>query len=454
MNLKRKSFSAFLIAGTNSGSGKTTLSLGILRAFSRRGLVAAPFKCGPDYIDPLFHRQAAGRISVNCDPFLMGPDGVRRSFARHVSDSCVAVVEGVMGLFDGNSPGTLAGSSAEIAALLDIPVVLVVNARGMAGSIAPLVRGFSQWEPRVRIVGVIADNIGSAHHAELLRGALASAGLPPLLGALARDERLRLPERHLGLAPAQLEESWLDMLAEAVETSIDLDRLLALTRVVPPSAEPVPAVVSPPSVVRLGVARDEAFQFYYAENFELLRQFGVETVPFSPLRDAALPENLAGLWFGGGFPELYVEALSRNHSMLEAIRAFAASGRPVYGECGGYLYLLEALTDFDGVRRPLLGLLPGEAVMGRKLASLGYRELTSCSESLFGPAGTKLRGHEFHYSFLKNGPSGGNLFASRDLRGVERPAGSVCGNLCGSYIHLHFVSNPAAAEALVRRLQA
>ena len=140
--------------------------------------------------------------------------------------------------------------------------------------------------------------------------------------------------------------------------------------------------------------------------------------------------------------------------MLEAIRAFAASGRPVYGECGGYLYMLEALTDFDGVRRPLLGLLPGEAVMGRKLASLGYRELTSCSESLFGPAGTKLRGHEFHYSFLKNGPSGGNLFASRDLRGVERPAGSVCGNLCGSYIHLHFASNPAAAEALVRRLQA
>ena len=176
--------------------------------------------------------------------------------------------------------------------------------------------------------------------------------------------------------------------------------------------------------------------------------------PFVCLNCAALPENLAGLWFGGGFPELYVEALSRNCSMLEAIRAFAASGRPVYGECGGYLYLLEALTDFDGVRRPLLGLLPGEAVMGQKLASLGYRELTSCSESLFGPAGTKLRGHEFHYSFLKNGPSGGNLFASRDLRGVERPAGSVCGNLCGSYIHLHFASNPAAAEALVRRLQA
>ena len=452
MNLKREMFSAFLIGGTNSGSGKTTLSLGILRALFRRGLAPAPFKCGPDYIDPLFHHQAAGRISINCDTFLMGAEGVRRSFARSVAGSQAAVVEGVMGLFDGNAPGSLAGSSAEIAALLHIPVVLVVNARGMAGSIAPLVRGFSEWEPRVRIVGVIADNTGSAHHAGLLRGALERAGLPPLLGVLARDERLKLPERHLGLAPSRLEESWLDLLAETVENSIDLDRLLDLTRVNVPSSEAGPGAVPAPRA-RLGVARDEAFQFYYEENFALLRRFGVETVPFSPLRDEKLPDHLAGLWFGGGFPELYAETLSQNGSMLEAIRAFAGSGRPVYGECGGYLFLLEALTDFDGVRRPLLGLLPGEAVMGRKLASLGYRELVGEADSPFGPAGTRLRGHEFHYSFLQADPKADNLFLARDLRGVERPAGSVCGNICGSYIHLHFASNPAAAEAFARRLR-
>lgn len=453
MNLKRETFSAFLIGGTNSGSGKTTLSLGILRALFRRGLAPAPFKCGPDYIDPLFHLQAAGRISINCDTFLMGQEGVRRSFARHAADSGVAVVEGVMGLFDGNAPESPAGSSAEIAALLNIPVVLVVNARGMAGSIAPLVRGFSEWDPRVRIVGVIADNAGSLHHAGLLRGALECAGLPPLLGFLARDERLKLPERHLGLAPLPLEESWLDMLADAVESSIDLDRLLELTRVEFPVFESK-SVAVPAPCVRLGVAQDEAFQFFYEENFALLRQHGVEIVPFSPLRGAELPPNLAGLWFGGGFPELYAETLSRNLPMLQSIRDFAASGRPVYGECGGYLYLLESLTGFDGVRHPLLGLLPGEAVMGRKLASLGYRELFCLADSLFGPAGTRLRGHEFHYSFLKTVPTDRNLFIARDLRGVERPAGSVRGNVCGSYIHLHFASNPAAAEAFLRRLQA
>ena len=452
MNSKREFFSAFLIGGTNSGSGKTTLSLGILRALFRRGLAPAPFKCGPDYIDPLFHRQAAGRISVNCDTFLMGAEGVRRSFARHAADSRAAVVEGVMGLFDGNAAGSLAGSSAEVAALLGIPVVLVVNARGMAGSIAPIVSGFARWNSRVRVAGVIADNTGSAHHAELLRSSLEQAGLPPLLGALARDERLKLPERHLGLATSLPDENWLDSLAEAVERSIDLDRLLELTRVERPMPESESLSVPVPCT-RLGVACDEAFQFFYEENFALFREFGVEVVPFSPLRDADLPDRLAGLWFGGGFPELYAETLSQNVSMLESIRAFAASGRTVYGECGGYLYLLEALTGFDGVRFPLLGLLPGEAVMGRKLASLGYRELECAADSSFGPAGTRLRGHEFHYSFLKDGPEEPNLFRASDLRGVERPAGSVCGNVCGSYIHLHFASNPAAAQAFVRRLQ-
>lgn len=446
----RHEHSAFLIAGTNSGSGKTTLTLGILRALFRRGLAPIPFKCGPDYIDPLFHRQAAKCVSTNCDTFLMGPEEVRRSFALHASRSRAAVVEGVMGLFDGNMPGALAGSSAEIAALLGIPVVLVVNARGMSGSIAPLVRGFAGWNPQVCIAGVIANNTGSARHAELLRDALDAAGLPPLVGALARDERRRLPERHLGLATGQLEEAWLDALAGAVEASADLDRLLALTRVEPcglPEPEPFPV-----PHVRLGVARDEAFNFYYEANFDLLRQFGVETVPFSPLHDAELPPGLGGLWFGGGFPELCAEQLSRNSSMLDSVRAFAASGRPVYGECGGYLYLLESLAGFDGVRHPLLGLLPGGAAMGEKLVSLGYRELETCADSLFGPAGTRLRGHEFHYSFLRTDPKGDNLFRAKDLRGAGHLAGSICGNVCGSYIHLHFASNPAAAEAFARRL--
>lgn len=449
----KRSMSRFLIAGTNSGSGKTTLTLGILRAFGARGLTVAPFKCGPDYIDPLFHRQAAKRTSVNLDGFLAGAEGVRSSFARHAAGADAAVVEGVMGLFDGNAAAALEGSSAEIAALLELPVILVVNARGMAGSIAPLVRGFAGWHPAVRIAGVIANNVGSARHTELLRGSLAAAGLPPLLGGVPRDERLILPERHLGLATGTLEATWLDLLGDTVGGAVDLDRLLELTREPLPESGPCRREPLPEPELRLGVACDEAFNFHYRENFDLLRQLGVEPVGFSPLRQPELPGDLDGLWFGGGFPELYAQELAANAAMLDSIRSFAASGRPVYGECGGYLYLLEALTGFDGVRHPLLGLLPGEAVMRDRLASLGYREVETVSDTVFGPAGTRLRGHEFHYSALVAEPGGKPLFAAKDLRGNVRPAGSARGNVCGSYIHLYFGSNPAAAAAFAEGMR-
>ncbi len=440
------SISKFLIGGTNSGCGKTTLTLGLLRSFSRRGLQVAPFKCGPDYIDPLFHRQAAKRESFNLDTFLTGADGVTQGFARHAAAADVAVAEGVMGLFDGNSPASDVGSSAEIAALLDLPVILAVNARGMAGSIAPLVRGFAAWRPEVRIVGVIANNVGSPRHTEILRASLEAANLPPLLGGVERDERWVLPERHLGLAVGTLDEEWLDALADALEQALDLDRLLELTRSQEAPARAEAAL--PPLSLRLGVALDEAFLFYYRENFDLLREQGVQVVPFSPLHDQVLPEALDGLYFGGGFPELHAAALAANVSMLDAIRAFAASGRMVYGECGGYLYLLDAL---EGIS--MLGLLPGHAEMGKKLASLGYREVESVVASPFGPAGTLLHGHEFHYSRLSAEPDAPQLFAVKDLRGNVRPAGSVCGNVCGSYIHLHFGSNSGVAKAFAENLK-
>lgn len=358
-----------------------------------------------------------------------------------------------MGLFDGNAAAALEGSSAEIAALLELPVILVVNARGMAGSIAPLVRGFAGWHPAVRIAGVIANNVGSARHTELLRGSLAAAGLPPLLGGVPRDERLTLPERHLGLATGTLEATWLDLLGDTVGGAVDLDRLLELTREPLPESGPCRREPLPEPELRLGVACDEAFNFHYRENFDLLRQLGVEPVGFSPLRQPELPGDLDGLWFGGGFPELYAQELAANAAMLDSIRSFAASGRPVYGECGGYLYLLEALTGFDGVRHPLLGLLPGEAVMRDRLASLGYREVETVSDTVFGPAGTRLRGHEFHYSALVAEPGGKPLFAAKDLRGNVRPAGSARGNVCGSYIHLYFGSNPAAAAAFAEGMR-
>lgn len=431
-------FSQFMIAGTHSGSGKTTLTLGILRALARRGRTAAPFKCGPDYIDPLFHRQAAGRPSINLDVYFHSHE----SYTRYAHNADAAVTEGVMGLFDGTVPGTIRGSSAEIAALLRLPVILTVNAHGISGSIAPLVKGFSEWHPEVRIAGVIANDVGSARHTDLLREALERAQLPPLLGSLPRNERWKLPERHLGLSVGHLEPEWLDALADEVEKNLSVDRLLEITR----SPRPVsaPMEISPPHL-RLGVAMDEAFCFYYEENFELLWRNGVEIVPFSPLRDNILPENLNGIYLGGGYPELYAEKLSANRPMLEAIRAFSKN-HLVYGECGGYLYLLEGLYDFDGVFHPCLGLLSGRAGMNRKLAALGYREAT-------GDWGT-VRGHEFHYSSLTVPGRDSPLWQAADLRGNRFPSGGMRGRVKGSYIHLHFASNPEALRAVIREMEA
>lgn len=442
---------AFLIGGVNSGSGKTTLALALMRAFARRGLRVASFKCGPDYIDPLFHRQATGRASINLDTFLMGRDGVKEAFSGNLADADVAVVEGVMGLFDGIRPDSLSGSSAEIAALLDLPVILAVNARGISGSIAPLVKGFCEWDPEVRIVGVIADFTGSARHGQLLADALRTAGLPPLLGRFDRNEAWRLPERHLGLTTGTLDDALLDRMADAAEESIDLDQLLELARIPRPAAV-VSVAAQATSGLRLGVAQDEAFHFYYEENFELLRERGVELVFFSPLHDRDLPPELDGLWFGGGYPELFAETLAENDAMLDAVRSFAASGRVVWGECGGFLYLLDGLTGFDGVRYPMLGLLPGEGKMHSRLSALGYREAVTAADGLFGPAGTRIQGHEFHYSSAELPAGTQPFFHARTLHGETSEAGSVHNRIAGSYLHLHFASNPAALDHFVKEL--
>ncbi|MBR0458916.1 MAG: cobyrinate a,c-diamide synthase [Victivallales bacterium] len=429
--------STFILAGTNSGAGKTTLALALLRAFALRGLHVAPFKCGPDYIDPLFHSQASHNISYNLDSWL----GTIPAFYQYAPNADVALVEGVMGLFDGIRPGSLEGSTAEVAAQLELPVVLVVNARGMSSSIAPLVKGFAEWNSKVHVAGVIANNVGSEHHAKLLKEALSQSQLPPLLGYLLRNERWTLPERHLGLSVGKLLEEWLDALGTEAARTIDLDALLSLRPQRPLSCPS--SRVFPSPRLRLGVAWDEAFCFYYQENFDLLRERGVKPVFFSPLKDTALPEQLDGLYFGGGYPELYAGKLSRNHTLLQQIRDFAKS-HLVYGECGGYLYLLQNLVDFDGNTFPLLGLLPGTARMNQRLSSLGYRTVT-------GPWGT-IRGHEFHYSSLDTDGTSSPLWHARDARGREWDCGCTSARVKGSYIHLHFASAPQALDAFVQEL--
>ena len=426
-----------MIAGTNSGSGKTTLTLGILRALKQRGLNVVPFKCGPDYIDPLFHRQAAGNPSWNLDAYLHS----EQEFFRRTRDCDAAVVEGVMGLFDGIYPDRLDASCAELAAKLSLPVILTVNAQGIGGSIAPLVKGFSEWHPEVKIIGVLANKVGSVRHAEILKKALASASLPPLLGYLIRDEHLILPERHLGLAVGRLDEYWLNDLADEVERTVNLNKLLELTTGEIPC---LPVENDPPASLRLGVARDEAFCFYYEANLAALRQHGVEIVPFSPRHDPVLPEHLDGISLGGGYPELYMQDLNANESMMESIRGFAEN-HFVYGECGGYLYLLDSLENFAGETLSGLCLLPGRARMNRKLASLGYREVN-------GPWG-KGRGHEFHYSSLIESPPGPCLWQCSDAHGHQSECGGIQGKVFGSYIHLYFADNPELIQSILKQMQ-
>lgn len=437
---------SLLIAAPSSGSGKTSLTLGLMAALRRRSLNVAPFKVGPDYIDPGHHAVFCGRSSHNLDGWMCGKMQSEKTFAEASAGADIALVEGVMGLFDGISGSSEEGSSAEIAKWLNIPVLLVVDARSQARSFAALVKGFCEFDPDLKIAGVIANRVGSERHRQLLQESLgATSGLPPLLGCLPRREDIALPERHLGLVTAedlQAEDDLSGKLADWVEEHLDLDRLLKLAA---DSAVDVGIIVSPDKMthaqVRIGVARDRAFCFYYPENLQLLEQAGAELVFFSPLVDTCLPEGLDGLYLGGGYPELHVEQLSANHSLNEELRFQAESGLPIYAECGGFMYLCQSI---DG--NPLVGIFAVEARMLNKRKALGYRSVELTESSPLGPAGTSARGHEFHYSEIDEAE-----VLQRCYR-LGRRDGEHLGwegyrhqNVLGSYVHLHFASNPQLA---------
>ncbi|MGN6255706.1 MAG: cobyrinate a,c-diamide synthase [Solirubrobacterales bacterium] len=437
-------FSAVVVAGTHSGVGKTSVTLGLIGALARRGLAVQPFKVGPDFIDPLHHTRAAGRTSRNLDGWMLDPDANRACFARACAGADAAVVEGVMGLFDGSEGGSERGSTAEMAKLLGLPVVLVIDAGAMARSAAALIGGFASFDPALRVAGVILNNVGGEAHAEMIREAM--VGDSPILGAIPRAADLSLPERHLGLhLPHEAREDHAERLASLVEAQVDLDRLLQVAGSERPAPVAPPVIAAEPAV-RIGVARDEAFCFYYAENLELLEQAGAELVEFSPIADP-LPAGLDGLYIGGGYPELHVEKLAANEATRSAIREFAAAGGPVYAECGGLMYLGEAL-ELDGGSYPLCGALPLTTRMPAAL-KIGYIEI----ETTGGPfgAGRSARGHVFHHSEIVGKPRAEHHYSLRTTRDEESEEGYGIGNVLASYAHLHFGSGPDLARAFVDR---
>lgn len=442
-----------VVAGVASGVGKTTITLGLLEAFRRRGLIVQPFKVGPDFIDPGYHELVSGRGSYNLDGWMCGRDHVIETVARHAADADLAIVEGVMGCFDGADATGDDGSTAQVAKWLEAPVILVLDAWAQARSAAAVVHGFERFDPDVNITAVIANRVGGETHARLIREAIAERCRAAVVGAIPWTERMTLPERHLGLVTAgegALTTAARDHLADLMERSVELDAVIehaAPLQVVSPSGY-VPAGTHSRRI-SIGVAYDAAFCFYYRDNLALLRSAGAELVYWSPVGDVELP-SVDGLYIGGGYPELHCRALAANTTMVDAIRAFAASGRPIYAECGGLMYLADSLEDADGATHAMVGLLPARVHMRPRRLSLGYTEVTLQGNSLLGARGAVARGHEFHYSSLDPvSPSVARVYRLHRRGSEDRDEGYQVGNALLSYVHLHFASNPDTARSFV-----
>jgi cobyrinic acid a,c-diamide synthase len=436
-----------VVAGTHSGVGKTTVASGLISALSSKGCEVAPFKVGPDFIDPSYHTLAAGRQGRNLDAFLSGPEMIGPLYAHGSQGAEIAVIEGVMGLFDGKNGGGELASTAHVAKLLDAPVVLVVDVRAMARSVAAMVHGYTTFDPELKVSGVVLNRVGSRAHEKMLRDALKPLHVP-VLGVVHRSREVQMPDRHLGLVPvaerrAEARRS-LDVLGTMISNSLNLDEVLKLARSSGPlNAEPwspASAEVDLTGSVRVAVAAGRSFSFLYRENLELLEAAGAEVVTFDPTNDEVLPAGTDALYLGGGFPETYAEDLSANVGMRENVRDFAASGHPVVAECGGLLYLAREL---DG--HPMCGVLDATARMAGRL-TLGYREALALADSPLAEMGSGVRGHEFHYSTVA--PGAGERPAW-DLAG-RGPEGFVAGSVHASYLHTHWAATPELPRRLVR----
>jgi len=450
-----------IIAAPQSGTGKTSLTLALIASLKRRGLRIQAFKVGPDFLDPSYLTIASGRPCYNLDGWMTGREYVLELFHRTTQDADLAVIEGVMGLFDGSDPATSEGSTAEIAKWLNAPVLLVVNVHGMARSLAAIVKGCVEFDRTLKISGIVANHCGSDHHKDWLAQSLESSSLPPLLGAIPRGIMPTLPSRHLGLITADSENlspKILEELADLFEKHVSVARILQMASDAPLLSVPEPASEVKPfrKHISVGVAYDRAFHFYYPDNLDELTSRGCDLIRFSPLEDRDLPKDLDSLYLGGGYPEEYAEALANNQEMQEAVRKFAGRGLPLYAECGGLMYLTRGIETTIGKRYPMVGLLPVWSRMLDRLKSLGYVEVTLAQDALWGKSGAVIRGHEFHYSELTGDPLEDGFWAPAYRLKHRRSKTAVIegfqqGNTLASYVHLHWASRPKAMETFIAR---
>ncbi|MGE0902470.1 MULTISPECIES: cobyrinate a,c-diamide synthase [Dehalococcoides] len=453
-------FPRIVIAGISSSSGKTTISSGITAALTKRGHKVAAYKCGPDYIDPGYLTLAANNPCHNLDSWMLGKDAMTEVFFHGLKDREIALVEGVMGLYDGYSGERPGGSTAEIARLLSAPVILLLNISHMAESAAAIVLGYKNLDPRINIAGVILNQAGSLRHYEICRKAIEKYTSTPVVGYLLRNKELAIPERHLGLKTTSEGgelASFIQNLAAHIESTIDIDRILEIARNAPPLPEKPCPYLFPETptrpVTRIAIARDEAFSFYYQANLDMLSYWGAELCYFSPVHDTCLPENIGGIYIGGGFPEIMASELSANQAMKDALTKAAEGGMPIYAECGGLMYLSEAIEDFDNNKYLMLGLLPGVSVMQKKLHRLGYTRAAVQNDNILSGKGTELRGHIFHWSKLPSPQTKPAYTLLEPAEYAGQNEGFIIGsstNVLASYLHLHFGTNPDLAKNFIR----
>jgi len=450
-----------VLAGTHSGVGKTSITAGLILALRGRGMTVQPFKAGPDYIDPGFHSHASGRTCRNLDTMLLAPGRIREIFQRAAADADISVVEGVMGLYDGAHGERQRGSTAHLAKLLGAPVVLIIDASSMAQSAGAVALGYARYDRGAGIAGFILNRIASERHYEMARESIERVVRKPVFGYLSREERMTLPERHLGLVPAWEDDRLQqigEMLRETVERRLDIEALIDCARTAGPFSSfrrtlfsaAAPSAESAEQVT-IAYAADEAFRFYYQDNLDIIEQLGGRLVPFSPLRDHGLPEDAAGVYIGGGFPELFAERLAGNTAMLEDLRGAVERGIPLLAECGGLMYLVREIVDFEGNAFPMAAVLPGRVRMQNKLRALGYCTVEALRSTPICRKSARIKGHVFHWSDLEDVPED-YPFAFRISKGDRTAYDGLCTrNALASYVHIHFGTRPSWAKRFVER---
>ncbi|WKV09929.1 cobyrinate a,c-diamide synthase [Thermoanaerobacterium sp. CMT5567-10] len=444
---------AFMIAGTHSGVGKTTITIGVIGYLSKKYKVIS-FKVGPDYIDTAYHRFASGNFSYNLDVYMLGDDYVKKSFLKHALSGDVTVVEGVMGMYDGIN-NTSYGSSAHVAKLLNLPVVLVVDASGMAASVSALVKGYIEYDKDVNIVGVIFNRVGSEKHYKLLKECIERDLGIKAFGYLPQDDRVSLPERHLGLMPIfeTKENHNFSILYDSIEQFIDVEGILDACDVDFKKDDLIEEKVSVRirETVKIALAYDEAFNFYYQDSLDSLMERGAELIPFSPLRDDAIPKGVSGIYLGGGFPEVFAERLSKNHSMLSSIKESIEKGMPVYAECGGLMYLAKKIVDLNGDGHHMVGIFDLDAIMTKRLINFGYAKVDVVKDNVLFEKGDVIFGHVFHNSKMSGIHDDFAYEVHKPNSEDKWSCGYVYKNCLGTYVHINLLKYPNAVIRFINK---